>query len=309
MSPYVYIENGQCTRPPTGTIAASTNPRWRAGAISDDFAHADVMPKITEKAVDFINNHCQQQPENPYFLYFPLTAPHTPYCSIAWSDGRSQAGTYGDFVTLCDWTVGQVTKAVEESGQKDNTLIIFSSDNGCHESMAKTANYGHESNYIYRGQKADIWDGGHRVPFFVQWPSMVQAGSHCSEPICHTDLMATFADITGYKLPNDAAEDSFSFLSYLLGTTPTVQTRDAIVHHSIEGGFAIRKGKWKFIDGVGSIGWSGDGDGLPGQLYDMETDPEETTNFYESESHQSIIQEMQTLLQAYKDQGYSRPME
>ncbi len=309
MDPYVYIENGQCTRPPTESTSGSSSPRfWRSGAISDDFDHAEVMPKFTEKATAFIDNHCKQQPEKPFFLYFPLSAPHTPYMSIPSSDGRSQAGIYGDFVTLCDWTVGEVIKAVEKSGQLDNTLIIISSDNGCDENSAKTANYGHNSNHIYRGQKADIWDGGHRVPFLAQWPAVVQAGSSCDESICHTDLLMTFAEIAGTKLPNDAGEDSYSFLSYLMGTTPAGPTREAIVHHSISGGFAIRKGKWKFIDGKGSMGWSGNGDGLPGQLYDMETDPDESNNLYESASHQSIIQEMKALLQTYKDQGYSRPM-
>ena len=309
MSPYVYIENGQCTRPPTGSDPGSSSPRfWRSGPIAEDFDHDDVMPKITEKTVAFINNHCKQQPDNPFFLYFPLSAPHTPYLPLAGNDGRSQAGIYGDFVTLCDWTVGQVVKAVEKNGQHDNTLIIVSSDNGCHESSAKTANYGHNSNHIYRGQKADIWDGGHRVPFITQWPGKVQADSNCGQPICHTDLMATFAEIVGYKLPDNAGEDSFSFLSYLLGTTPTVQTREAIVHHSISGGFAIRKGKWKFIDGTGSMGWSGSGDGLPGQLYDMEVDPDESSNFYESPNHQTIIQELKILLETYKSQGYSRPL-
>ena len=318
MTPYVYLENGLPTRPPTETVAASGYPAfWRGGPIADDFKHELVMPRITEKSVEFIDRCGRHHSDNPFFLYFPLTAPHTPWVPLERNGRQSKAGIYGDFVTLVDWTVGQVLQMLDDHGMAENTLVILTSDNGSHEAQigkhnngvsVGSPNFGHEANHIYRGQKADIWDGGHRVPFLARWPAAVAAGSRCDEPICLTDLIATCAEIVGRDLPLDAGEDSVSFLAHLEGRRPLGSVREAIVHHSINGVFAIRKGKWKFIDGVGSGGWSGKGDGLPGQLYDMEVDPQERNNLYHDPGHQAVASELKRLLELYKKQGHSRPV-
>jgi len=318
MTPYVYLENGLPTRPPTETVAGSPYPAfWRGGPIADDFKHEDVMPRITEQAVGFIDHCCQDHSDKPFFLYFPLTAPHTPWVPLERNHQQSQAGVYGDFVTLVDWTVGQILETLDAHGIADNTLVILTSDNGSHEAQigkhnngvsVGSPNFGHEANYIYRGQKADVWDGGHRVPFLARWPEMVTPGGRCDMPICLTDLVATCAEIVDQTLPPETGEDSVSFLPYLKGGRPARPTREAIVHHSISGVFALRKGKWKFIDGVGSGGWSGKGDGLPGQLYDMQADPQERNNLYSDPGHQTIVYNLRALLTRYKEQGHSRPV-
>lgn len=318
MPPYVYLENGLPTRPPTETVAASAYPAfWRGGPIGDDFQHKDVMPTITAKSIEFIDGHCRQHSDKPFFLYVPLTAPHTPWVPLEQNNQQSKAGIYGDFVTLVDWTVGQILQALDAHGIADNTLVILTSDNGSHEARigkhnngvsVGSPNFGHEANYIYRGQKADVWDGGHRIPFLARWPVAVAPGTRCDELICLTDLMATCAEIVGQSLPAEAGEDSISFLAHLQSKPPAGPVRQTVVHHSISGVFALRRGKWKFIDGVGSGGWSGQGDGLPGQLYDMEADPQEQNNLYSDPEHQAIVNDLKALLERYKEQGHSRPI-
>ncbi len=314
--PYLYIENGFPTAPLTGTTPGSGGAAfYRAGRIAPDFKHEEVLPKITEKSIEFIERHQKEQPDKPFFLYFPMTAPHTPWMPLDSNYQRSRAGVYGDFVTLVDWSVGQIMKTLERYNLAENTLVIVTSDNGAYEATignynngvsTGTPNFGHEANYIYRGQKSDVWDGGHRIPFLARWPRVVSAGSTSDKTICLLDLMATCAAIVGEELPNNAGEDSFSYLPYLQGKTHTGPVREAVVHHSVNAMFAIRKGKWKFIDGTGSGGWSTGGDSLPGQIYDMSTDPEEQNNLYNS--RQDIVTELKTLLELYKSQGYSRPM-
>ena len=319
MAPYCFIENGMPLEPLTATVEGEPMPRfYRGGAASPGFKVDDVMPMITKKACGFIDSHVKDRSDSPFFLYFPLTAPHTPWVPLATNNKRSKAGVYGDFVTLVDWSVGEVIKTVEKNGLKDNTLIIFTSDNGSHiSSIGKhnngisdgtLYNFGHDANYIYRGQKSDAWDGGHRVPFIVRWPGVVEPGSKSDETICLVDLTATCAAITGCKLADDAAEDSYNILPVLMGQTLSGPLREATVHHSINGEFAIRQGRWKFLDCEGSGGWTGGSDGLPGQLYDMETDPEEETNLYSSPEHQAVIAKLKALLEKYKSQGYSRPL-
>lgn len=319
MAPYCFIENGAPTEPLTAHLDAEPYPRFhREGDASPSFDIDDVMPKITEKACWFIDDHIANHRDESFFLYFPLTAPHTPWVPLENNHQRSEAGVYGDFVTLVDSTVGQVMKIIEKNGMKDNTLIIFTSDNGAFINQIgnfnngisdeSQYNFGHDANYIYRGQKSDVWDGGHRVPFIARWPGVVAPDSQSDETISLVDLTATCAAIVGHELPNDTAEDSFSILPVLQGKTLAGPIREAIVYHSIEGEFAIQKGKWKFLDCEGSGGWTNGGDGLSGQLYDMLSDPEEENNLYESPAHQSVINELKALLEQYKSQGYSRPM-
>jgi len=314
MTPYVYVENDQVVAPPTKTIVGREGHEfYRAGPIAPGFQHDEVLSVCTNKAVRFINSHAQENPDQPFFLYFPLSAPHTPILPSSEFQGKSTAGPYGDFVHQCDFTVGKMMAALERHGMAENTLFIVTSDNGC-SPMADfddLAERGHFPSYIYRGHKADIYEGGHRIPFIVRWPKKIVAGRTCSDTICLTDLMATAADILGKKLSNDTAEDSLSLLSDFLGTAQA-PVREAIVHHSINGSFSIRRGRWKLELCPGSGGWSYPKPeearelGLPGmQLYDLSVDIGEKNNV--CEKHPEVAEELLHLLQDYVDRGRSTP--
>jgi len=259
MPPYVFIENEKVTEAPTGRIAESAMRRhggggfWRAGAIAPHFEHVDVLPAITERAAGFVR---KQSADKPFFLYFALTAPHTPWMPREEFRDKSKAGYYGDFVAQVDTSIGYVLKALDEAKLSDNTLLIFTSDNGAHWLPEDIEKWGHRANDGLRGQKADIWDGGHRVPFLVRWPGHVQAGTTSKELICLTDFLATTAAVIGAKLPADAAEDSFSILPALRGDKLDRPIREAIVHHSGDGTFGIRQGPWKLAMARGSHGFS-----------------------------------------------------
>jgi arylsulfatase A len=314
MEPYLYVENDHATEQPIGEIEERDMPGfYRGGPIAPDFKHIEVMPTITGKAVGFIDDHMMSESESPFFLYFPLTAPHTPWLPTDDVVGKSKAGVYGDFVAQVDNTVGLVLDALDRHGIADNTLIILTSDNGADERYIDPE-FRHEANGELRGQKADIWDGGHRIPFFARWPERIQAGSECDETICLTDLLATCVDLMGDTLPTNAGEDSYSILPALLGETSDSPIREATVHHSISGMFSIRQGDWKLVLGVGSGGfnvWNAEDD-VPkpgesaGQLYNLADDYSETTNLYGERP--DIVERMSALLEKYQSQGYSRQM-
>jgi arylsulfatase A-like enzyme len=200
--------------------------------------------------------------------------------------GSSQAGDYGDFVTMVDAMVGRILDALSESGQENNTVVILTSDNGPYWRPAFVEKYNHRAAYIYRGMKADAWDGGHRIPFMVRWPGHVQPGSISNATTTLANLMATTADITGVGSDQVHGEDSYSILPVLLGETDKVPGQEAVVHHSSKGIFAIRSGDWKLIEGLGSGGFSEPvfyepkpGEAM-GQLYNLKTDPSETVDLY-----------------------------
>lgn len=313
MDPYCYIEQDHPLVMPTLTIEKGQRGKegfYRAGPIAPGFKHSEVLHTLTKRAVDYIDIHTEKYSNQPFFLYFPLTAPHTPWVPTEAFKGKSRAGRYGDFVTQVDWTVGQVLKALDENKIADNTLIIVTSDNGSHEQYIGKE-YNHEANYIYLGQKSDVWDGGHRIPFIARWPGRIKPGTKSDQTICLTDLVATASAIVGKRLTPDMAEDSYNILGALLGKQTDAPIREATIHHSISGQFAIRHGKWKLILCKGSGGWSkrkgdNDPDAPPFQLYDMENDPGETRNLYNEKS--DIVYKLTVLLDKYKTQGYSRPM-
>ena len=313
MEPYVYVENDHVLAQPTETIEEKSMPEfYRGGPIAPGFTHHGVLPTLTEKAVGYIEDHAQSGPERPFFLYFALTAPHTPWVPTDEFIGASEAGVYGDFVAQVDWTVGQVLDTLDRLGIADDTLVVMTSDNGADERFIDPA-LGHDPNWVLRGQKADIWDGGHRVPFFVRWPGKVQPGATSDETICLTDLIATCADLAGDTLPSDAGEDSVSILTALLGQRYDAPLREATVHHSIAGVFSIRQGDWKLVTALGSggFGWNADQNhpepgGVPGQLYNLADDFEETTNLYGERP--DVVGRLTALLERYIEQGYSRPM-
>ena len=268
----------------------------------------NMLPRLTRKAVAYIEARAKS-PDQPFFLYVPLGSPHTPIVPSKEWQGKSELGPYGDFVMQTDATVGAITDALEKNGFADNTLLIFTSDNGC----SKAANIpalrkqGHTVSAQYRGSKADLWEGGHRVPFLVRWPSKVESGSTSDQLITLLDVFATVSDITGEKAPA-MAEDSVSFLPALSGQA-IQSTRKGVIHHSISGHFAYRQGKWKLLLAKASGGWTSPKENQAGadapqaQLYDMENDPGEQNNLYLS--HPEVAQRLLANLTADVQSGRS----
>jgi arylsulfatase A len=314
MPPYVFIENEGVTEAPRETIADSAMRRkggggfWRGGAIAPHFKHVDVLPTITEKAIDFVR---KQSADKPFFLYLPLTAPHTPWMPTAEFRGKSKAGYYGDFVAQVDASVGRVLQSLDDAKLSDNTLLIFTSDNGAHWLPEDIEKWGHRANGSLRGQKADIWEGGHRVPFMARWPRHIAPGSTSKELICLTDVLATVAAVVGAKLPDDAGEDSYNILPALRGDKLDKPIREAIVHSSADGILAIRQGPWKLALVLGSHGFSAPRDIKPkrgeaqGQLYNLDDDPREQKNLWLEKPE--IVKRLTAILEKYKREGRSRP--
>ncbi|TWT91228.1 sulfatase family protein [Neorhodopirellula pilleata] len=258
----------------------------RSGPASEDFEAIDVLDKLAAESVEYISNY---QSEKPFFMYIPLPSPHTPIVPSEKWQGKSGIGRYGDYMMQTDDLVGQVVKTLKAKGVSENTLLIVTSDNGC----SKAANFkqleshGHFASAQYRGSKADLWDGGHRVPFLVKWPQVIQPGSICDELICQTDLLATCAELLGKQLPANAGEDSESILPLFTGK-PAKFSRKGLIHHSVSGHFSYRQGKWKLLLAKGSGGWSAPtekdmskvADAAEAQLYNLEEDPGEQNNLY-----------------------------
>ena len=313
--PYVYIENDRATVVPEKyTESKDKYGWWRKGLTGSDFDHHTVLSHLTDKAIEFIQRHQEKNKKHPFFLYFALTAPHTPILPEKAFQGKSGTNPYGDFVLQVDYTVDRVLKALEEEGIADNTVVFFTSDNGCSPAAdyKVLAEYGHDPSYIYRGTKADIFEGGHRIPFIVRWPGMIQAGLTSDETICLTDLMATAARIADINMPSEAGEDSYNITPLLFNHKLSEPIREATVHHSINGSFAIRKANWKLIMCPGSGGWSPPRPGTdevkglpPIQLYDMSTDPEEQENVYKE--FPEVVKELRSLLISYIENGRSNP--
>lgn len=304
MPPYIYIHNdrfvGECT---------TTKAFHRKGPAHKDFEAVDVLPEIGNKASEYIK---QQQTDQPFFLYVPLNSPHTPILPSEEWKGKSSLGDYGDFQMQTDHVIGQIAKAIDDSGLAENTLLIVTSDNGC-SPRAKLENLnaqGHYPSAQFRGAKADLWDGGHRVPFIVRWPAEIKAGTTSDALVCQSDLMATCAEILAKPLAPDAGVDSVSILPALKGESIPAK-RQGLIHHSISGHFAYRQGKWKLLLAKSSGGWSTPKEnkmpaGSPkAQLYDMEADPGETKNLYEEKP--DIAQKLLTLLKNDVQNGRSTP--
>ncbi|MBU2939802.1 arylsulfatase [Lacinutrix sp. C3R15] len=248
----------------------------------------NMLPRLTTKSVEYITQQAQNKDGKPFFLYVPLGSPHTPIVPSKEWQGKSGMGDYADFVMQTDATVGAITEALKANGLTENTLVIFTSDNGTSKAadIEGLAAQGHMVSAGYRGSKSDLWDGGHRVPFIVKWPNNVKPNSTSDALICLTDIMATFSEITNVAAPSKSGEDSVSFLPALHGEEIN-STRAGIIHHSISGHFAYRLGKWKLLLAKGSGGWSSPrereaADTPIAQLYDIEKDPAEINNLYET---------------------------
>ncbi len=320
MAPYVYVQNDRATALPDREDPGCDLPQnrpagdvgfrfWRPGPIAPDFRHEDVLPTLTQRSVSFIER--QAGSEKPFFLYFPLPAPHTPILPLPQWQGKSGTNAYGDFCLMVDDVVGQIMAALERTGAADNTILIFTTDNGCSPSadFPGLAKLGHNPSYVFRGHKADIYEGGHRIPLLVRWPQRIAAGATCEQTVCLTDLFRTLSDVVGQPLPDTAAEDSVSNLPLWDGSTEPV--REATVHHSINGSFSIRQGRWKLELCPGSGGWSyprpGKEDaGLPPiQLYDLADDVGERRNLHAD--HPEIVETLTRLLTRYVRDGRSTP--
>jgi arylsulfatase A len=327
--PYCFIENDRTVGTPTLPKPKDMFGRsW--GPMVEGWKLEKILPTLTDKAVACIDNHARHSKDKPLFLYFASTAPHTPIRPDKPFQGKSQAGPYGDLVHQVDWTLGQLLAALERNGMAENTIVVFTSDNGSPQRAgdphlhgkesfkpgAVVEMYGHNPSYIYRGMKWHIWDGGHRVPFIVCWPGKVRAGSICGQTVCLTDWMRTFATMLGDKLPADAGEDSYDIMPLLADKTDK-PIREATVHHSsmagpkmdIGNGFAVRQGKWKMIYGVGPHGRVKSrvkglpADAPPGELYDMQIDPQEKNNLWNE--RQDVVKRLVNLLEKYQKEGRS----
>ncbi len=319
MVPYTFIENDHVTVQPTedrkiDMMVGRTNWYTREGPAAPGFTGFEVLPTLTEKAIAFIKERAADaKAGKPFFLYLPLASPHTPILPTKEWLGKSGMNPYADFVMETDWAIGKVLDELEKQGLANNTLVIQTSDNGCSPSAKfdELAAKGHNPSYVFRGTKADIFDGGHHIPFIARWPGKIQPGTASKQIICLNDFMATCADILGVKLPANAAEDSVSILPALLGKD-TAPLREAIVHHSINGSFAIRQGNWKLELCPGSGGWSAprpnidDASKLPTvQLYDLESDIGEKANL--QDKHPEIVSRLTKLLEKYVAEGRSTP--
>ncbi len=309
MPPYVYIENDRFTEIPDHETENSGKSFWRRGPTAPNFRHEDVLTTFTEKALSIID----EAGEDPFFLYFPLPAPHTPILPSAEFRGKSGTNEYGDFVLMCDDVIGQIRAKLKEKGIINDTILIFTSDNGC----SPMANFeelrkcGHNPSYIFRGHKADIYEGGHRIPLLVSWPAEVPSGKICSRLVSLSDFYATLADLFECKLADDCAEDSISNLP-LWRNPEGPEVREDAIQQSIDGSLTIRSGKWKLAMCPGSGGWSYPKPGvddtslLPSyQLFDMEQDVGETTNVIEQ--NPGIADKLQKKLRRYVLDGRSTP--
>ncbi len=307
MPPYAFIHNDRFTAP-----LDTEKDLWkdRRGPAQTDFEAVEVLPTLTRKAVAFLRE--QAATRKPFFLYLALTSPHTPIALPQEWQGKSGLSDYGDFVMQTDNTVGEVLAALEQTGVESNTLVIVTSDNGFAPAVGIEAheNQGHFPSAQFRGYKADIWEGGHRVPFIARWPGRIKAGGRSEALICLSDLMATCAELLDVKLPDNAGEDSVSFLPALLDATKP--GRETLVSHSVSGQFAIRQGHWKLVFCPGSGGWGKPTDaaalkqGLPAvQLYDLSRDRGETRNV--SADHTEVVARLTRLMEEQIAAGRSTP--
>lgn len=285
--PYVYIQNKTITEFPSIAEAASNFPAyWRKGERSPEFVMEETLDNLLGKANGFIEENAKK--ENPFFLYFALTAPHKPVLPHQRFRGKTELGPYGDFVNQVDWTVGEVLKKLDDLKIADNTLLIYTSDNGSFmyrlfpnetdhvsdESIQAYSETNHTANFVFRGTKADIWEAGHHVPFFVRWPKKLKPGEKIDNTICLTDIYSTIAQIVDLQKPAGSGEDSFSFYKLLNGDG-SEYTRAPVIHHSGNGMFAVRKGDWKLVLGNGSGGREnpkGESFVEPYQLFNLKND-------------------------------------
>ena len=310
--PYGFVENSKPTAVPIDTsVNYDEKAFWRKGLRAPDFNHVDVLSQLTEKSRSYLQERAEI--DQPFFLYFSLTAPHAPIIPLNEFVGKSNANAYGDFVLQVDEVVGRISQMLEQANLLSNTLILFISDNG----QSPRADFdddelsqaGHRGSYIFRGKKFDIYEGGHRVPFIVSWPGRIAENSTSHDLISTVDFFATFADILDLNIPDNAGEDSYSMLPCLLEASDGKVQREDLVMHSSNGRFAIRQRDWKLILWPGSGGWAypsteEEMKGLPRfQLFNLKNDPSEKNNLLND--HANKADSLKHLLTDYILRGRS----
>jgi arylsulfatase A len=305
--PFCFIENDRTLGIPIEFLPRESmvkNQASNQGPALKDWKLEGILPALGDRTIEFIDKSVQKK--EPFLIYMPLTSPHTPLAVNPEWKGKSGINLYADFVMETDAVVGRVLDALEKSGVADNTLVIFTADNGCapYVGVQDLEKLGHYPSGPLRGYKADAWEGGHRVPFIVRWPGVVKAGSVCSQLVYQADFIRTFADVFGVKLPDTAGEDSFSLLPLLKGEDKPI--RENAVSASIGGTPAVRSGSWKYIPAPGSGGWGNGGDqSQPVQLYNLADDLGETKNI--AAAMPQKVAEMEALLEKLITDGRSTP--
>ena len=266
--------------------------------VAPDFVDIECLDRFTTQSLKWLDGRAKASRNGkPFFLYLPYTSPHKPVIPIAKFRGQGKAGAYGEFMIETDWHIGRILKWLDDEKLTENTMVIFTSDNGPEKTWSKRIElYAHHSNGIYRDGKRSIYEGGHRVPFIIRWPAKVKANSKWNQPVCQTDLLATFANMLDKKLPENSGEDSDSFFGVLTGTKETV-SRVPMVHHSSQGRYAIREGKWKLV--------MEDARKNKRELYDLGADPRETKNLISE--HPDIERKLTARLTALINSGRSTP--
>jgi len=281
---------------------------WRNGEMSRSFKVEDCLDNIVDEGLSFIKKHVTKNKEKPFMLYLPLTGPHTPWMPNNIFKNSTEMGTYGDFITQIDHMVHRVNEMLKQLQIDENTMVIFATDNGSAWEEEDILAYAHRSNGPWRGMKGDAWEGGHHVPLFIKWPAEIKNAQKYAGTVSLIDLLATFAELTGQAIDKRYGEDSFSFYPVINGNLSD-PIRDHIIYISSSGKRAITKGDWKYIDALGSAGFSAPEhvDPVPGgptgQLYNLAEDPAETTNRFFTDKE--TADELKALLEQLVDQGYS----
>lgn len=315
MAPHAFIENRELLGDMTFLAdqkalkenkLASINGWW-----DKNYRQDEVLINLAARSTNWIEKQLEGNESKPFFLYLPLSAPHAPIVPSEKYIDQSGIGSYGDYCMEVDWVVGEILAILEDLKIKENTLVIFTADNGCspQAKMDKLQEQGHFPSYIYRGLKGSLYEGGHRVPFLARWPDRIKAGTRSDLTICTTDLLATVADLHEVSLDKDTGEDSFSFLDAFSGNTPEWAYTRGVVHHSDAGFFSIRKGKWKLIfhetGGSRRVNPKCEPVINPAeiQLFNLEDDPSELVNV--QKEYPEIVRELADLMNSYIDNGRS----
>ncbi|MBC8243162.1 MAG: sulfatase-like hydrolase/transferase [Verrucomicrobia bacterium] len=325
---YAYIDGDKIPTPPTHIVDRKPLPNHpysrdnRPGMIAPGFDLEEVDMVFLQKSLEFLENHKKKSPDKPFFLFHSAQAVHLPSFAGRAFKGKTDAGPHGDFIFELDYIVGRLVGKLDQLGYGENTLLIFTSDNGPEVptviDMRKT--HQHDGARPWRGVKRDQWEGGHRVPFIARWSKKIKDGSTSKQTICLTDLMATCAALTGATVPRNAAEDSYNILPVLLDQAGDKPIREYTLHQTISLALAIRHGDWKYLDHKGSGGNNYGREGewgmkqfalterapdAPGQLYDLANDPGESANLYNE--HPKIVKALKGKLEEYKTSGRSAP--
>ena len=315
---YAYIDGDRILIPPTTVLDNSKLPKHpyafdnRVGMIAPGYDLEQTDMVFLKKSREFLEDHAKRNPGKPFFLLHSMTAVHLPSFPAPQFQGSTKAGPHGDYIFEMDHIVGELLDTLEKQGFAENTLVIFTSDNGPETTTTvhMRADHGHDGARPWRGVKRDDWEGGHRVPFIARWPGAIAPGSASAQTISLTDIMATCAAMTDAPLPKNAAEDSVNILPILLGKDGGKPVREFTLHQTISLALAIRQGSWKYLDHRGSGGNRYDKGEMqpfaiadtapeaPGQLYNLETDPGETTNLYFKEP--AIAAQLKALLERSK---------